>query len=306
MNINDYPLWTALVTPFNPDLSVDFDSLLKLINEQNEAKNGILILGSTGEALNISLNDKMKIINFICDMSLDVPVMAGVGGHDFLATKEWISFLETKNLDAYLLVTPLYAKPGNEGQYHWFKSLMDISTKPCMLYNVPSRTGISLSLDAVKRLAKHPSFWAIKEASGSVEKFTQYLEACNNGRVYCGDDGLFPEFCKAGSVGLISVASNAWPEQTNLYVKQIIEKRFYAHEVWEEACKSMFIASNPVPAKAFLFAQGRIANKTMMPPLHENDLDDLRTIQNVNSKVQTWFKTQTQKREEEWTIGKQL
>ena len=305
MNFNNYPLWTALITPFNNDLTVDYVSLKKLIKEQNDANNGILILGSTGEALNISLNDRKEIINFISDMDLRVPIMAGVGGSELEATTSWINFLETKNIDAYLLVTPHYAKPGDEGQYLWFKALMDNSTRACMLYNVPGRTGISLSLKAVSRLKNHVNFWAIKEASGSVEKFKEYLSASGNGFVYCGDDALFPEFSQAGSGGLISVAANVWPNATQIYVKQNLASTFKDHKLWQNACSTMFLASNPVPAKAILCAQNRISSNTMMPPLSGADLNDISLIKDANAQVSTWHNEQL-KRGSEWTIGKQL
>jgi 4-hydroxy-tetrahydrodipicolinate synthase len=305
MNFNNFPLWTALITPFNNDLTVDYISLKKLIKEQNDANNGILILGSTGEALNICLEDRKEIINFISKIDLNVPVMAGVGGSELAATTSWINFLETKNIDAYLLVTPHYAKPGDEGQYHWFKTLMDTSTRACMLYNVPGRTGTSLSLIAVSKLKDHVNFWAIKEASGSVEKFKEYLVASGNGFVYCGDDALFPEFCEAGAGGLISVVSNVWPLATQLYVKQNLAKSFADHKLWQNASATMFLASNPVPAKAILQEQNRIINNTMMPPLSADDLVDLKLIHDANTKINNWYQEQFN-RGDKWTTGKQL
>lgn len=285
-----YPLWTALVTPFNTDLTIDYVSLKNLIFEQVEANNALLVLGSTGEALNISLNDKKEIVDFVLNLKLSVPVMIGVGGHDLEETKNWVKFLETKEVNAYLMVTPLYAKPGDEGQFQWFKTLMDMSSKPVMLYNVPGRTGTSLSLKAVERLKDHKNYWSIKEASGSVEKFKQYLQASGNKPVFCGDDGLFSDFSLNGSCGLVSVASNTWPKETHEYVKQCLNKTFDAKELWEKASASLFIASNPIPAKRLLWEEKRILNKTMMPPLHEDDLNDTTSILDASKNVRQWYK----------------
>lgn len=294
MELNNYKLWTALVTPFKEDLSVDYDSLKDLIKEQTEAQNGLLILGSTGEALNISLDEKKSIVEFVIGLNPNVPIMIGVGGHNLIETKSWVQYLESQNVDAYLMVTPIYAKPGDEGQYHWFKTLMDESSRPVMLYNVPGRTGSSLSLNAVTRLRDHKNFWAIKEASGSVEKFKEYLEASANRPVYCGDDGLMPDFANNGSHGLISVASNVWPFATNKYVQQCLDKTFDAKELWESAANSMFLASNPVPAKSILQQQGRISTNTMMPPLSALDLTDTKQIEIANEKVKSWFAQQNE------------
>lgn len=293
MKYTEPNLWTALVTPLNSDFTVDFESMKKLLMEQDEANNGLLILGSTGEALNLSLEEKKHIIQFACEMNLSSPIMVGVGGHDLVETSNWISFLESFNqVQAYLMVTPLYAKPGDEGQYTWFKTLMDQSTKPVMLYNVPGRTGKELSLKAVERLNTHENFWGIKEASGSVEKFKQYHQAANNHPVFCGDDALMPEFAQAGSAGLISVASNVWPQATNLYVKQCLDNSFDAKELWQKASNSMFVASNPVPAKCFLASTGRITHPNLKLPLHHSDMVEMQKVVDANESVAQWLQDQ--------------
>ena len=190
-DINQTPLWTAVITPLKEDGKIDFDSLKKLLKAQEAAGNGVLTLGSTGEALNLDKSETEEILDFTLDQNLSVPIMCGVGGINLGETTKWVEYLNTKNLDAYLMVSPLYAKPGDEGQYEWFKTLMDTSNKPVMLYNVPGRTGLPLSLNAVERLNTHENFWAIKEASGSPEKFKEYVKASGiNCRVYSGYDGV--------------------------------------------------------------------------------------------------------------------
>ena len=289
MQLNDYRLWTALVTPFNEDLTVDYTSLAKLLKEQDEAGNGLLILGSTGEALNIDLATKKAIVEFVQTQNLNVPLMIGVGGHQYQATHNWVKWLETQNVAAYLMVTPIYAKPGDMGQYHWFKGLMDEASRPVMLYNVPGRTGKELSYRAVSMLNSHRNFWAIKEASGSVLKFKEYLRAANGAPVFCGDDGLMPDFALAGSHGLVSVASNTWPKETNLYVEKCVAEKFDAKELWTKAANSLFIASNPIPAKRILKNEGRIAHDTMMPPLCAEDLQSDALLTESCKAVRDWY-----------------
>ena len=290
MNVKEFPLWTAVVTPLLNNGEVDFDSLTNVVKAQEEAKNGLLILGSTGEALNLNLKTRKAIIEFVVNMKPASPIMVGVGGNLLEEQKEWITYLETLNVHAYLLVTPHYAKPGPKGQYQWFKALMDTSSRPCMLYNVPGRTAIPMALEAVKLLNTHKNFWAIKEASGSVEKFKEYLAAANGKQVFCGDDALMPDFANAGSCGLVSVASNAWPKETHLYVEQCLNKSFDAKELWTKASNSLFVASNPVPVKRLMHEQGVISTALMMAPLSHEDMESAAPVLEAHAEVTHWFK----------------
>jgi 4-hydroxy-tetrahydrodipicolinate synthase len=289
MTLNNYPLWTALVTPLLSNGEVDFKSLEKLIQQQVEANNALLILGSTAEALNLSLATKKSIIEFTLSLNPAVPVMVGVGGHLLQEQIEWVKYLETLKINAYLMVTPLYAKPGPVGQTQWFKTLMDAVTRPVMLYNVPGRTAAPLALKAVESLRTHPRFWAIKEASGSVDRMKEYLEAAGGGRVYCGDDALLPDFVNAGSVGLVSVASNAWPKETHLYVDQCLKKTFDAKELWTKASNSLFVVSNPVPVKRLLALRGDISSPTMAAPLSHEDMRETTPVSEADKLVKVWF-----------------
>ena len=291
-NINDFPLWTAVVTPMNEDNSIDFDSFLKLLKEQEAAKNGVVVLGSTGEALNLDLAEMKAILDFTLKLKLNIPVMTGIGGFNLKSTLEYLSYLETLPLDAYLLVTPLYAKPGEHGQTHWFKSLMDKATKPCMLYNVPSRTGVKLHFNTVKNLADHKNFWAIKEASGSVDDFKKYGEMNPKARMYSGDDGLLVDFIPHKCVGLVSVASNAWPAETHLYVDTSLKEKMNQVEIklWKDACDTLFIAANPVPVKNLLHHQKKIKTKIMRAPLNHLDLMDNTIVVDADLKIKQWYK----------------
>lgn len=293
MNLTSYATWTAVITPLNANFEVDYDSLASVVKAQDAAKNGLLILGSTAEALNLTLTDKKKIVEYVIGMKPTSPIMIGVGGHQLEETQEWLAWLETKNVNAYLMVTPLYAKPGPIGQYNWFKSLMDGVKRPCMLYNVPGRTAVAMSTEAVAKLSSHPNFWAIKEASGSVEKFKEYLKAANGKPVYCGDDALMPEFALAGSTGLVSVAANAWPKETNLYTKMCVSKTFDDKQLWTEASNSLFIVSNPVPVKTLMYKQGAIKTPNMVAPLCHEDLKDASPLIKADREVSAWYQRST-------------
>jgi 4-hydroxy-tetrahydrodipicolinate synthase len=296
MNIKDFALWTAVVTPLTNEGTLDLPSLTTLIKQQDAEKNGLLILGSTAEALNLSLKHKKTILEHVISMKPSSPIMVGVGGHLQEECLEWISYLETLSIHAYLFVTPLYAKPGAEGQYEWFKTLMDKVTKPVMLYNVPGRTAVPMSTEAVARLKDHKNYWAIKEASGSVDKMKEYLKASGNKPVYCGDDALLPDFVAAGSCGLISVASNAWPKETNLYVQQCLNKTFDAKELWTKAANSLFVVSNPVPVKRLLSERGDINSARMAPPLSHLDMKSASPVLDADKEVARWYLDQGAKK----------
>ncbi len=290
MSLANYSLWTAVITPMMENGAIDFESLTRVVQAQDEAKNGLLILGSTAEALNLNLETRTAIIEHVMNMKPTSPVMVGVGGNLLDEQKEWMTYLQTKNVHAYLLVTPHYAKPGAKGQFEWFKALMDHSTRPCMLYNVPGRTGIAMSVEAVTRLNGHRNFWAIKEASGSVEKMKEYLTAAGGKQVFCGDDALMPDFANAGSAGLVSVASNAWPRETHLYVDQCLKKTFDAKELWTKAANSLFVASNPVPVKRLMFERGVIRSAKMAAPLSHEDMVSAEPVLAAHDAVTAWFK----------------
>ena len=289
MKINNYPLWTALITPLLANGKIDFDSLKKLLHQQEEAGNGVLILGSTGEALNLSMEEKKQILNFTLEQKLSVPLMAGVGGINLDETLHWVKYLNTLSLDCYLMVTPLYAKPGAQGQYQWFKTLLDSSSKPVMLYNIPGRAGTALNHQAVKKLNGHPNFWAIKEASGSTQEFDQYVKDAPNARVYSGDDGMMPAFTKLGAKGLVSVASNVWPQRTKNVVTSCLDGNFTKEQLWEECSDSLFTYGNPVTIKGLMHKLQMIKTPFLRPPLSHQDLTDMAQLINANENVTNNF-----------------
>ncbi len=290
-NLNEYSLWTALVTPMNEQGQIDFDSMAGLLKEQEEAKNGVLILGSTGESLNLTLEEQKAVLEFTLKQNLNVPIMVGVGGAEIQGTLNWVKYLNDFPIHATLMVTPLYAKPETEGQYEWFKILMDETNHPVMLYNVPGRTGKSLSLDAVKRLNQHPNFFAIKEASGSVEDFKNYVNAAGGKPVFSGDDGLLPAFAEHGCQGLVSVASNAWPKATHEYVVQSLEKTLSKEDasLWDACSAALFCVSNPIPAKRLLFEEKRISCHHLRLPLSHKDLSQAATVMEASNRINNWF-----------------
>jgi len=292
MNFKNYKLWTAVVTPLDDKGVVDFKAFEKTLRVQEAADVAVVVLGSTGEALNLNDDEKREIVKFATGLHLKVPMMVGLGGHNIDENKKWLAFLETQKIDCYLSVTPIYAKPGAAGQYLWFKELLDASTRSVMLYNVPSRSGVSLNYEAVTKLKDHKNFWAIKEASGKLEDFKKYKSAAPNAAMFSGDDALMPVFAKAGGVGLVSVASNVWPVETKKYVEMCLTNELaedHAH-LWEDCANALFAASNPVPVKILMHKLGVINSPLLRLPLSHLDLKDHSFLLTAHDRIKQWYK----------------
>ncbi|WP_069132467.1 4-hydroxy-tetrahydrodipicolinate synthase [Rhodohalobacter halophilus] len=284
-------LWTALITPMKQSGEIHFEDLEKLIRRQERAGNGILLIGSTGEGLALSASEKREIIAFADGLNLSVPVMAGVGGFQVDEQKDWIHYCNGKNVDALLLVAPLYAKPGVEGQKAWFRSLLDEAEKPCMIYNIPSRTGVKIPPSVLIDLKDHPNFWSVKEASGSINDYMEFREKLPDVPLFSGDDGLMPFFAAAGSAGLVSVASNVWPEETSFYVDCCLNGDTDSlFPVWKKAVEALFSAPNPVPAKVLLKLKGIIESEMLRLPLTAADVKEKQRLTKIDTEIINWYK----------------
>lgn len=288
-NLNDYSLWTALVTPFDQHGDVDYNTLTKLVNEQEAAHNGILLLGSTGEGLALTQKEQQAIVEHVCQLKPAVPLMVAVGGSNLKQQIEWVSFCNSLPIHSFLLGSPLYTKPGAIGQTHWFESLLNASTHPCMLYNVPGRSAVSIPTVTIQNLQKNKNLWALKEASGSIAQFEAYRQAAPNLAIYSGDDALMPYFAQAGAKGLVSVAANAWPAQTHEFVKRCLSGQhpnLFAQ--WSSAINSLFAVANPIPVKVLMHLQGRLSSPQLRPPLTHLELTQTDCITTANNTILSW------------------
>ena len=289
--IKDKTLWTALITPMKEDGSIDFKTLERLIRIQENSGNGILLIGSTGEGLALTDKEKRDVVEYASSLNPDVPLMVGVGGMNTETQISWIQYCNSLQIGAFLLVTPLYAKPGPKGQTMWFQQLLDASDKPCMIYNIPSRTGTDLTTDVVISLKDHPNFWSLKEASGSLKVYTRFRRTAPEIPLFSGDDALLAFFKPAGCAGLVSVAANVWPDATVLYVNKCLsgdtESLF---PLWNRAVEALFSASNPIPAKLLLHHKGVIATPELRLPLTKDELKDLSNLVAIDKEIETWYK----------------
>lgn len=288
--MKDRTLWTALITPMKEDGRIDFKALEYLIGIQERAGNGILLIGSTGEGLALTDKEKSDVVEYASSLNPSVPLMVGVGGMNAEVQESWIQHCNSLNIDAFLLVTPLYAKPGPTGQEAWFRRLLDASDKPCMIYNIPSRTGIDLTMDVVASLEDHPNFWSIKEASGKLAVYQQFRRTAPSIPLFSGDDALLAFFKPAGCAGLVSVSANVWPEATSLYVKKCLSGETDSlFPLWNLAVKALFSASNPIPVKLLLHQKGEIQSPTLRLPLVKEELRDLTELKSIDKEIETWY-----------------
>ena len=294
--LNDVRVWTAIVSPLDARGAIDIPAFQGLLKRQEAAGNGVIVLGSTGEGLAMALEQKKQLVQAAASLKLSVPLMAGVGGFQLPDCQEWIRWCEGQGIEGFLLVTPIYAKPGPVGQAKWFTALLETSTRPCMVYNVPSRAGVKLHPQALKDISAHRNLWAVKESSGSPAEFLQLRAAAPSLRFYCGDDGLMPYFASAGAEGLVSVAANVWPEATRAYAELSVNGK---HEgllpLWHESSEALFSASNPVPVKALLAHKGWIASAELLPPLSAADMRNLDNLLEADRKVAAWLEERRQR-----------
>lgn len=290
MTIENIQLWTALVTPMRGNGELHLKDLANLIHKQNEAGNGVLILGSTGEGLALSIEEKKQVAKTAASLNVDIPIMVGVGGFNLQDQLEWMEYCHEYSIDSFLLVTPLYAKPNVLGQTAWFKTLLDAADKPCMIYNVPSRTGVKLNPNVVETLSAHPNLFGLKEASGSISDYQEFRKVAPELPVFSGDDALTPFFAMAGCHGLVSVASNVWPHATHRYVEWCLAGRGpELLPLWQECSEALFTVSNPIPTKILLEEKGWITSKTLRPPLTHKELEDIKVLMEADQKIAEWL-----------------
>jgi 4-hydroxy-tetrahydrodipicolinate synthase len=263
----------AIITPFQPDLSIDFDALGKVIDFL--IKNGveyIVTLGTTGESPVISREEKKKIINFTYDKVANrVPVVVGIGGNN---TAELVGDLQNFPLGrstAVLSASPYYSKPSQEGLFQHYKALAEASPKPLLLYNVPGRTGRNLTAATTLRLAREVKNVAgIKEASGDMAQCMEILrDAPDDFLVVSGDDALAMPQIACGMQGVISVAANSFPRDFSDMVRLALKGDFKGAKTVNDRLiagyELLFAENNPAGVKAAMSELKLIGNYLRLP-----------------------------------------
>lgn len=269
--------FTAMVTPFTATGEVDWLQLEKNVNFQIEQGiNGLVPCGTTGESPTLDNDEHSRVIEVVAKaVAGRVPVIAGTGSN---STQEAINLTEharEAGVDAVLSVNPYYNKPTQEGLYRHFMKIADVGT-PVVLYNIPGRTGIALTVDTIARLARHPNIVGIKEATGSMDMGSEIANACGeNFAVVSGDDSLTLPLMSVGGKGVISVISNLLPARVVALTDAGLAGDFaLARKLHLELfplCKGMFIETNPIPIKAAMMFAGMDTGVLRLPMCELSD-----------------------------------
>ncbi|MBQ9130956.1 MAG: 4-hydroxy-tetrahydrodipicolinate synthase [Clostridia bacterium] len=269
----------ALITPFK-DGKIDYKALDVILEQQIAGgTDAIIACGTTAEAATLSDFEHKEIISHCIEkVNGRIPVIAGTGSNHTDYAIELTKFAKDEGADGVLLVTPYYNKASQKSLVKHFLSIAECAEIPNILYNVPSRTGLNISLSAYDKLAEHPNIVATKEASGNLSAIMQVLEVCGDRLdVYSGnDDQIVPLMCM-GAIGVISVLSNVMPKETHEMAKLCLEGNF------REAAKlqlkylslinGLFMQVNPIPVKTAMAKMGFCSTEMRMP-LCEMDEED--------------------------------
>lgn len=280
-----YGLGTALVTPFKDDKSVDFEALARLLDTQLTGNvDYLVVLGTTGESVTLTAEEKREVRQFIVAYTKQwaathhtnpIPLVLGVGGNNTAQVISDLNAIKHESIldfTAILSVCPYYNKPNQEGLFQHFCAIAEASPIPIILYNVPGRTGVNLLPETVMRIYNaHPNkIIGIKEASGNIEQIKRLIALSKQQEtktqdtllVISGDDGIACEIMKAGGAGLISVASNAFPDD----FRRIVHEQDEALQAqYDEMVKLLFAEGNPVGIKAVLTQKEIIQNYLRLP-----------------------------------------
>jgi 4-hydroxy-tetrahydrodipicolinate synthase len=261
----------ALITPFTADNQIDAEGYRR--NIEFAVKNGVSAIvpcGTTGESATLSAHEHMKVVEIAIESS-KVPVIAGTGSN---STDEAILFTKhakDAGADAALIITPYYNKPTQNGLVAHFEMIANAADIPIILYNVPSRTGVDMSVATIAQLAKHPNIAGIKEATGDMGKASEIIaKTKDDGFVLLsGDDIATLPLMSIGGVGVISVTANILPgkisEMVSLFEKGETKKAMAIHLELVPLMKTLFIETNPIPVKTAVGLLGLAAGPLRMP-----------------------------------------
>lgn len=262
---------TAIITPFKNG-EVDYESFAKLIEWQiQEGVNAIVAAGTTGEGSTLTDEEHKAVIKFCVDqVNGRIPVIAGTGSNNTSYAIELTKYACEVGADAMLLVTPYYNKATQNGLIASFTAIADASTKPCILYNVPSRTGCNIQPATVAKLAEHENIVAIKEASGNISQIAQIAALCGDKiDIYSGNDDQIVPILSLGGKGVISVLSNVMPKETvamcNNYFNGKTSEATQLQLKLLSLVDALFCEVNPIPVKAGLAAMGFCDNDLRLP-----------------------------------------
>lgn len=275
----------AIVTPINADGSVDFDGLGENIEYQiANGTDAIIICGTTGESATLNDEEHVEVIRYCIEKTAKrIPVIAGTGSNDTRYAIELSKKAEKLGADALLVVTPYYNKTSQRGLVAHFTAIANSVNIPIILYNVPSRTGVNISLETYEALAKHRNICGIKEASGNISAIAKIIEKCGDELdVYSGNDDQIVPIMALGGKGVISVLSNILPRETHEIAQHCLDNdivgaaKLQLHYL--RLANALFMDVNPIPVKEAMNILGMKAGECRLPlyRMEQTKIDELR------------------------------
>jgi len=275
---------TAIVTPFKRG-KIDYDSFGKIIEDQIANKiDAIVVAGTTGEAATLTHEEHCDCMRYVVEkVEGRVPVIAGTGSNDTAYGIELSQYACEVGADALLLVTPYYNKATPKGLIKNFMETADKTTKPIILYNVPSRTGCNIPLSVYKELAKHERIVAVKEASGNISAIAELISECGDSfDIYSGNDDQIVPIMSLGGKGVISVLSNVLPRETHEMVQMCLDNNYHGATEMQlhylKLINALFCEVNPVPVKTAMAELGWCDVEMRLPLCEMDDANKAKLL----------------------------
>lgn len=285
----------ALITPFTKDDSVDFEKLGELLEYHIKNKtDAIIINGTTGESATLTDEEKYEIIKYsVKRVNGRVPVIAGTGSNNTKHAVELSKKAEALGVDGLLVVTPYYNKGNENGIYEHYKLIAENVNCPIILYNVPSRTGVNLSISLLKKLAEIKNIVAIKEASGNISYAGEIAREVPKLDIYSGNDDMTIPLMSYGGIGVISVSANIIPETVHNMCMSFLENNIVEAKnlqlKYNDLVDSLFIEVNPVPIKEAMNYLGYNVGHCRLPLGEMKEENKIKLHSVVDShKVKAW------------------
>ncbi|WP_028307304.1 4-hydroxy-tetrahydrodipicolinate synthase [Desulfitibacter alkalitolerans] len=295
MSIDLGKVITAMITPFNEKLEVDYVQAVKLAERlASEGTDTVLLAGTTGESPTLTTEEKLQLFEKVTTaLKGKIPIMAGTGGNNTKASIELSKEAEKLGVDCILLVVPYYNKPPQDALYAHYKAIANAVSLPIILYNVPSRTVTNLEPSTVSKLSQIDNIIGIKEACGNMDQISSLkMLVPEDFKIYSGDDSLTLPMLSLGCHGVVSVASNVIGREIQEMVTLFMEGRFQEarelHYKLMPVFKAMFITTNPAPVKAAVNMTGLNAGSLRLPLLEVDPkqkqliYDELKAFRKVN------------------------
>lgn len=286
----------ALVTPFDENGDVNYSRLREILEfHVINHTDAIIVTGTTGEGSTLSDEEKISVIEFTVDIiNSRIPVIAGTGSNDTRHAVEFSKRVEKLGVDGLLLVTPYYNKGNENGIYEHYKAIAEGVKIPVILYNVPSRTGVNLSIPLLKRLAQIENITALKEASGNISYVAEVAREVPELDIYSGNDDMVVPVLSLGGKGVISVSANIIPDishdMTVSFLKGDVKKARELQLKYNDLVNALFLETNPVPVKEAMNFLGYEVGNCRLPLGAMNESNRARLIDILTAHEVTGWK----------------